>query len=257
MSENVNEEAEVKKQEETAQPVQEEQPKDSTVTSITVTSKEVEEKNLPKPANSDEMVKSAIYDAARSQNNVKAVIDLAATGKALENASTVEKLVKEKTAELTTDAEARRIASETEKIRQEVEKVKQEAEKELAELRKQRDALEAECEKLKKLNDKAAEFFNANKSILRCIGVREKHSLGVMQFLMVPATFVFILFQFLLLPLTLTGFIIEQVTAIVGSVCGSISKNGVKIITAVICVALLAALVFGVYWIVINVIPKL
>lgn len=215
-----------------------------------VTIKPTEQKSVAPVITDDNMVKNAIIEKAKTQNDVKAVIDLAATSKALENEDTVKKLVKEKTDELNADAEAKRIKSETDKVREEVEKVKQEAEKEIAQIKKEKDALEADVERLKKLDDKAQAFFDANKSILRCVGVREKLSLKVMIMLMVPATILFCIFQVLLLPLSLIGFIIESVTGIVGSICGSISKNGWKIAIAIVSVALIAALVVGIYWLV-------
>ena len=200
----------------------------------------------------DTLVRSAIVENAKRSGDVKSVIDLAATSKALENAETVDKIVKEKTDELKADAETKRVQSETARVREEAEKVRQETQREIAEIEGQRDALAADVEKLKKLDDKAEAFFKANKSILRCIGVREKLSLNVMKGLMVPATVLFIIFQILLLPLSLVGFMVEAITGIVGSISGGIVKNGWKVFVAVLSIVLIAALVFGVYWLVIT-----
>lgn len=209
--------------------------------------------NQTAPIVSDEnMVKNAIIENAKSQKDIKAIIDLVATNKALECDGTVDKLIREKTDELEADAEAKRIESETARVRAEVDKIKQEGEKEIAEIQKEKDALEAEVDKLRELDDKAQAFFDMNKSILRCVGIRQKLSLKVMVGFMVPATFLFMIFQIFLLPLALLGFIVEAVTEIIGSLCGSFSKNGIKIVTAIVSLALITALLFGVYWLVAN-----
>ena len=166
----------------------------------------------------------------------------------MEDKNTTVKLVTEKTAELKADAEAKRIESETSRIRAEVEKVREEANKEIAAIQAERDALQADVEKLRQLDDKAEAFFKTNKSILKCAGVRQKLSMNVMKVSMIPATAIFVFFQILLLPLTLVGFVIESLTEILGSLCSGFAKNGIKIIVAIISLALIGALVFGVYW---------
>lgn len=207
---------------------------------------------LATPVNHQNIIQSAIMNNAKSETNIKNIIDLAATGVALESESTTQKLVTEKTSELKADAEAKRIESETARVRAEVAKVREEAEKEIAQINKERDALQADVEKLQQLTNKSNAFFEANKSILRCIGVRDALSLTVMKTLLPIATAVFIAFQVLLLPLTLIGFMIESLTSIVGAICEGFNKNGLKILVAIISIILILALVVGVYWLVIN-----
>ena len=62
----------------------------------------------------DSTVNDIIIKNAQNSNNVKSVIDLAATSKALENEKTVDKIVDEKTQELIRDAESKKIESEIE-----------------------------------------------------------------------------------------------------------------------------------------------
>ncbi|MEG1565305.1 MAG: hypothetical protein RR342_01005 [Bacilli bacterium] len=207
-----------------------------------------------KPENSlstvtvDNTVNDIIIQNAKNSNNVKSVIDLAATSKALQNEKTVDKIVNEKTQELITDAEKKKIESETDKIRQEAEKVKKEQEKQIAELDKIKTKLEGEIANLKAEDNKAQAFFDSNKSILKCVGVREKLSLKAMQWLMVPAGIVFTIFQIILLPFSLVGFAIESLMNIVGAVCGKIAKSGWKIALSILTTVVIVALLFGCYY---------
>lgn len=202
------------------------------------------------PAADDNIVTNIIVKTAQASNQVKDVIDLAATSKALEKKETVDKIVEEKTKELISDAEKKKIESETEKIRQEAEKVRKEEEKKIAELNKIKNTLEGEIANLKAEDDKALEYFNANKSILRCVGVREKLSLKAMHFWMYPASFVYILFQIILFPFTLVGFAVEQLIGIVEAVCGKIAKGGWKIVVAIITAVIIVGLIAGIYYLV-------
>lgn len=206
----------------------------------------------PVRENVDNTVNDLIIKSAKEQDNVKGVIDLAATSKALQNDKTVEKIVDEKTKELITDAEKKKIEAETNKIRQEAEKVKQEKEKEIAELEKTKNRLEGEVANLKAEDDKASAFFEANKSILKCVGVREKLSLKAMQGLMFPASIVFTIFQIILLPFSLLGFAIESLMNIVGAVCGKIAKNGWKVAISIIVTIVIVAMVAGIYYLVVH-----
>lgn len=216
----------------------------------------VKEENKVEISN-DNMVDDIILQTAKASKDVKSVIDLAATSRALQNEKTVEKIVSEKTEELQHDAEAKKIKAETDKIREEVDKVKQEMEKELAELEKQKKALEAEVARLKALDDKAKQYFESNKSILKCIGVREPLSLKAMQCLMIPASVIFAIFQVILLPFSLIGFSIESIMNIVEAVCGKIAKGGWKIALSIIVVALVLALVGGIYYLIVFLMNKI
>lgn len=202
------------------------------------------------PVADDDIVTNIIVKTAQASNQVKDVIDLAATSKALEKKETVDKIVEEKTKELISDAEKKKIESETEKIRQEADKVRREEEKKIAELNKIKTTLEGEIDNLKAEDDKALAYFNANKSILRCVGVREKLSLKAMHFWMYPASFVYILFQIILFPFTLVGFAVEQLIGIVEAVCGKIAKGGWKIVVAIITAVIIVGLIAGIYYLV-------
>lgn len=209
------------------------------------------------PAVDENIVTNIIVKTAQASNQVKDVIDLAATSKALEKKETVDKIVEEKTKELISDAEKKKIESETEKIRQEAEKVRKEEEKKIAELTKIKNTLSGEIDNLKAEDDKALAYFNANKSILRCVGVREKLSLKAMHFWMYPASFVYILFQIILFPFTLVGFAVEQLIGIVEAVCGKIAKGGWKIVVAIITAVIIVGLIAGIYYLVTHYAIKL
>lgn len=196
----------------------------------------------------DNIVETAILNKARRQESVKEVLDLATTLEAIKQDETIEKLTAEKTEELISDAVAKKLKAETDKIKEEVAKIQQEAEKEVSELTKSKRRLQAEVEELKSKTDKAEAFFNSNKPILRCVGIREAVSLRAMQWLMVPAGFIYAIFQVLLLPLTLLGFLIEIITEIVGAVCGRITKNGLKIVLSIVVVGLILGMIVGIYY---------
>lgn len=214
------------------------------------------EKNINKlevlSSDDRDMVDSAIQTKAKEIKDVKEVIDLAATSKALQNEKTVDKIVSEKTEELYRDAEAKKIKAETDKIKEEVLKVKQQAEKEIAELEKTKSVLEGQVEELKAIDNKAQAFFDANKSILRCVGIREKLSLKAMQVWIYPASVIFAIFQVLLMPFSLLGFMIEQLMNIVEGVCGKIAKGGWKIVATILVTVVILGLVAGIYYLVIN-----
>ena len=210
----------------------------------------VKSSNNVVPKSDEDMIKKAIYSSAQNTTNVKNIIDLAATSKALENQDTVEKIVSEKTEELHRDAEAKKIKAETDKIREEVEKVKQEAEKEIAELEKVKSALEVEVKALKAEDDKATQYFNNHKSILRCVNIREKLSLKAMQAWMVPASIIYAIFQILLLPFSLVGFAAESIMNIIGAICGKVTKNGLKLVLSIIVGVVVVGLVIGIYYLV-------
>lgn len=196
----------------------------------------------------DNMVENSIVNKAKQSEDVKDIINLATTLNAINKEGTIEKLTTEKTEELLNDAITKKIKAESSKIKEQVEKVKQETEKELAELDKSKKRLQAEIEELKSKTDKASAFFNANKQILKCVGVRNPLSLTAMQWLMVPAGIIYTIFQALLLPLTLLGFCIEVLTELVGSVCGKIASNGWKIALSIVVIAVILALVGGLYY---------
>lgn len=205
----------------------------------------------------DNFIEESIVEAARKTTDIKQAIDLASTAKALEKDTTVAKLVDEKTDELIKDAEAKKIKAETDKIKEEVGRVRAQAEKELEELSKAKKRLEAEVEELQAQDDKAKAYFEANKSVLKTIGIREKLSLSAMQVLMFPAGVVFTLFQIILLPFSLIGFAIEQIMNIIDAVCGKVAKGGLKIILSILVVITVLGLVFGIYWLVTSNIFKL
>lgn len=203
---------------------------------------------LNETVTSDNMVQKAIESNAKTVTNVKDVIDLASTQKALEKDGTVKKLTDEKTEELVNDAIRKRIEAETDKINKEVHKVRAEAEKQLAELQKSIDAKKAEAEELLMQDKKAEAFFQANKSILRCIGVRERLSLNAMIALMFPASIIFAIMQIIIFPISLVGFAIEQVMNIVDAVSGKISQAGWKIALSIVTVLAIVGVAFGGYY---------
>lgn len=196
------------------------------------------DKNLV-PTDTTDMVGAVIAQKAKETTNVKDTIDLLATDTALKQDGTVEKIVAEKTEELKNDAEAKRIQAETERIKQEVDKVKQESEKQIAELEKEKNRLQAEVEQMAKEADKADAYFQANKDILKCVGIHSKKTLKVMQGWMIPASIIFAILQFLKLPITICGALLEGIIDVVGGVCGSVKHNALKIVIAVVVVLLL------------------
>lgn len=203
-----------------------------------------ENKVLVKPIQTD-MISSVIEENAKKTNDVKTTIDLVATKTALSQEETVDKIVAEKTEELKNDAEAKRVQAETEKIRQEVDKVRQEGEKVIAELEKEKKTLEAEIGQMQKEADKANAYYNANKDILKCVGIHSPKTLGVMKGWMYPATIIFAILQIIKLPITICGALFEGIIDIVGGVCGSVKNNALKIIVSIVVILLITAAIVG------------
>ena len=194
-----------------------------------------------------EDVTDIIDKQVATTTDVKSAIDLLATRTALEQGDTVEKIVTEKSNELKNDAEKRRLEAETKKIEEQVKQIKAEKEKQIEELDKTIATKQKQVEELKADSDKAQEYFNQNKEILKYIGIRSAKTLKVMQFWLYPASLIFAIVQILLLPLTFIGVVIEAVINIVGSICGELKSNGLKIIIATIVVVLLVAILVLVY----------
>ena len=169
---------------------------------------------------SEGSVDNVIMEKVRKTDNVKEAIDLMTTTTALKQEGVVEKLVEEKEKELIKVAEYDKVIT----------------------------AKKKEIEQLKVEADKAQEFFEHNKDILKHIGIREKKSLKTMYALMLPATIVFIIVQILLFPITLCGLVLEAIISILGSVCGEIKNQSLKIIIAVAILLLIVGVGFCVYY---------
>lgn len=209
------------------------------------------------PMESEKSITDSVIDAQRnSAMSVKEAIDLEATRTALQQEENVQMIVQTKGQELLNDAQAKRVQAETERIKRETDKIKQEREKELADLQKTIDNLSKQAEQIKAENDKATQFFESNKSILKCVGIREKLGLREMQFWLYPASIVYAIFQIILLPITICGFIVEQIMNIVGAVCGKIKANAVRILIAVLTVILIVGIVGGCYWLIAHYVIK-
>lgn len=203
------------------------------------------------PIDTAKNIAESVIDAQKqSPMTVKQAIDLETTRTALKQEGTVEKLVTEKTEELKNDAEAKRISAEAKRIEEETTRAIKEQEKIIAEYNKEIEAKKKEVEQLKAESDKAKAYFEANKEILKYIGVRNAKSLNVMKTLMFPASLLFAIVQILLLPLTFTGVTVESVVNIVGGICGSIKNNAIKIICSVGIILLIGAIVFICYWLI-------
>ena len=193
-------------------------------------------------------VNNLIEKKVQDTNDIKTAIDFYATSTALKQEGTVEKIVIEKQEELRNDAEAKRIQAETTRISQEVSRIAQEKEKQIGELDKEITTKQKEVERINVESDKAKAFFDCNKDILKYIGVREKKSLKAMQCLMVPSVIIFIIVQILLFPLNFCGLIFETIINIIGSVCGVIKNNALKIILAIVITIIIVGAFVCVYY---------
>lgn len=210
--------------------------------------KDEENKNLTPVEISKDFLSETIKQKAKETTDVKEAIALAATQQAVAKEETVKKLIDEKTHELTFDAERNKIQSETEKINKEVEKVRAEKERELAELEKSIASKKAERDELEAQDKKAEAYFEAHKSILKCIGIREKLSICAMKGWLRIASVVYFIFQIILLPLTIIGFTVEQIMNIVDAISNKVTKAGWKIAISVVSVIIIVALLFGAYY---------
>ena len=195
---------------------------------------------------------SAVDDLLKNKinktENVKEMIDLEATKTALKLDDTAEKIVLEKKEELINEAEAKRLVAEQERILQEKNKEIVEKERQCAEYDKLIQLKEKEVEALNKDIDKANAYFSQNKEILKYVGIKNKKSLSVMKFWIYPASFIFAIVQILMLPLTICGVLLENILSIVGSVCGEIKNNALKIILSIVVVAIVIAVVVLAYF---------
>lgn len=203
----------------------------------------IDTKNLPAKQEQKQQITDLIEKKVEQTTDVKNAIDLVTTKTALQQNGTVDKLVTEKTEELKNDAEAKRINAEAKRIEEETQKAIKEQEKIIAEYNKEIEAKKKEVEQLKAESDKAEAYFEANKEILKYIGVRNKKSTGVMKTLMYPATIIFIVVQILLFPLTLIGVTLETIVNIIGGICGSIKNNAIKIICSIGIILLIGSVI--------------
>ena len=203
-------------------------------------------KNLPTKQEQKNEITNLINKKVGETDSVKGAIDLFATKTALEQDGTVEKLVNEKTEELKNDAEAKRVSAEAKRIEEETQKAIKEKEKVVAEYDKLIQQKQKEVEQLKADSDKAKAYFEANKEILKYIGIRSTKSLKVMISLMVPASLIFGIVQILLFPLTFLGVTLETIVNIVGGVCGSIKNNAIKILCTIAVILLIGGVITGV-----------
>lgn len=186
-------------------------------------------------------VEQMIRNEVGQAKTVDEAVELMVTHEALSDQETLDKIVEEKGAEQKNKYEAKRISAE-------VEKLEQEKRKQLAELDKTISAKQKEVEELQAESDKAQKFFEANKDILSCVGVRSKKTLKVMYGLMIPALIIFLIIQVIALPLTIGGKIIEMVVEIIAGICGAIASGALKIIIAILIALLLGGIVFCVYY---------
>lgn len=192
-------------------------------------------------------VDTLLTDKLNKTENVKDAIDILATKTALTKTGVVDKVVEEKAEELRNDAEAKRLIAEQERILQERNRELAEKERQTAEFDKIIAQKEKEVEALNKEADKAKAYFDANKEILKYIGVRNKKSLGTMKTLMYPAGILFAIVQILILPLTFCGVIIESIVGIVGSICGEIKNNAWKIVLSIFVILVVVAVLVLAY----------
>ena len=196
------------------------------------------------------ITESAIEAQRKTAMSVKEAIDLEATKTALEQEENVKMIVQTKGQELLNDAQAKRVEAETARIKKEEEKIQQERQKELANYEKEISGLKKQAEQLKAENDKAQQFFDNHKSILKCIGIREKLGLKAMQWWLAPASVIYAIFQILLLPVTICGFLVEQVMNILGAICEKMKNNAVKMIISILTIVFIVAVVVGCYWLI-------
>jgi len=202
--------------------------------------------NLPKEIDNSNSITENVIEAQRQgAMSVKEAIDLDATKVALTQEKNVRMIVDTKGQELFHDAQAKLAEAQTKQIQQE-------KEKELAYYDKGNEALRKQTEQLKAESDKAEQFFQNHKSILKCVGVREKLGLKAMQWWMVPASVIYGIFQIILLPITICGFAIEQIINILGAICEKITHHGVKILITILVVLFIVAVVVGCYWLAVH-----
>ena len=193
-------------------------------------------------------VKSLLDNKIKETTDEKSAINLLATRTALMQDNTVEKIVNEKKEELINDAFTKKVIAETKRVEEEVKKVEAEKRKQIAELDKVISEKQKEIEQLQADSDKAQAYFEANKDILKFINIKSKKTLGVMKFLMVPATIVFILVLIITLPITIAGSIVQAVVHVIGGICEAIKSYALKIIISIIVVVLIVAIVVGIIY---------
>lgn len=209
---------------------------------IVTSSPQAEQKQQPPT------VQNLLDKKMSSTENAKEAIDILATAEALKRDDIANKLVSHKQTELETDAEAKVVRAEADKIAVETKKVQAEKDKQVAQLDKDILTRQKEVERLKADSNKADQFFESNKDLLRYVGCRSKKTIGVMRFLIVPSIIIFIAVQILLLPITFCGLIIENIVRVVGDVCGAIKQNGWKIVASIFIVLLISAVLVAVYF---------
>ena len=196
------------------------------------------------PINKSNSITDNVIDAqTKNPMTVKEAIDLEATKTALKQKENVQMIVDTKGQELFQDAQTKLTEAETKRI-------ESEKQKELAYHQKEIETLEKQAKQLEAENDKAKQFFDNHKAILKCIGIREKLGLKAMQWWLVPASVIYGIFQILLLPVTICGFLIEQVINILSAICEKMKNSAIKIIISILVIVFVTAVVVGCYWLI-------
>jgi len=171
------------------------------------------------------------------KNNFENVIDNLSSLAVLSNKEEAEKIAHKKAEEIGHKTDAKVISAEAEKA---------EAERKL---------IQAEAEKLEGSTNKARAFYNANKSVLRIIGIREELGFKTMNILYIIALPLYLLAAVLIsFPISIAKFFVELVIDIIGDISKKISSNFLKVAAGIISIGISGGIIFGLYLLVANLI---
>lgn len=166
------------------------------------------------------------------------------TAAALRDENMRNKLVEEKGAELSAISEAQRIDAESEKQRAALQKEHERAERTAK-------IFEAESTELQKKALKAKAFYDANKTVLNIIGIREPLGLRTMGIFYTIALPLYVLFAILIsFPVSVCNFIVGIVVDTVAQISKKVASTFLRVTTGILSVGLTGAVVTGIVFLV-------
>ena len=209
---------------------------------ITAISSEANPPATSAPADSGDIRKDLLKNIVNNiniaeKNNFENVIDNISSIAVLSNKEEAEKIAFKKAEEIGHKTDAKVISAVADKT---------EAERKL---------IQAEAGKLEENANKARAFFNANKSVLRIIGIREELGFKTMNILYCLALPLYLLAAVLIsFPISIAKFFVELVIDILGDVSKKISSNFLKVAAGILSLGISGGIIFGLYLLIVNLI---
>lgn len=205
--------------------------------------------------------KTTLQEQLKQENSIPVTtdqnLDSALTIMALKQEETVNNLVGKKGDEMNLNADAKIIEAELRKQRAEAQRAIDQLNNDISFRKNENERLKVESEKLNAEINRAESFYEANKEILKIIGVKKAHGYRTMCVLIVIAMIFYIpISAILFIPFSIVEYIIMFFIDIIGEISKRVATNGLKVLFGILSTALTGGMLFGIYWIIYNLILK-